>query len=436
MTAEEPGRNAGPVTSPGAWSGGAIYTLAFLTLISIFNYLDRSLLGLALPLIKAEMQVSDSLLGLISGFAFVVFYSLLGLPIAWAADRFSRRNIIAAGFAFWSLMTLATGFAANIWHVAITRFLMGAGEACGAPPSNSMVADLFPPARRSLALSLIGLAFPISAMAFFPVLGWIAEHHGWRSMFIVAGLPGLALAGLFRLTVDEPARQAAGTRRAAAAGLGETLRFLAGSRSYLLMLGCATLMGANAFSAGAWYPTFLHRVHHLGLAEIAATIGLARGLLGGAGIFLGGVLIDRLGRRDLRWQLRIPAIACILTAPGEALFLLADPHAAWLTGFGITAFFSLVNQAPLFALAVGTARVRMRAFATAVMLFCGALLGQGVGPLAVGFLDDALTPSLGPLAIRYSLLFMAATPIAAGLLLLRAERHLAADLARAAREDF
>src|ERR1700689_3059263 len=121
------------------WPVASVYSLGFLTLISSFNYFDRSILGLALPLIKAEMQVSDTVLGLVSGLAFVLFYSLLGLPIAWLADRFNRRNIVAAGLAFWSLMTALTGLVANIWQLAATRFLMGAGEACGIAPSNSML---------------------------------------------------------------------------------------------------------------------------------------------------------------------------------------------------------------------------------------------------------------------------------------------------------
>src|SRR4051812_3056794 len=125
------------------WNAPAAYALGFLTLISTFNYLDRSILGLALPAIKIEMSASDTALGLVSGLAFVLFYSVLGVPIAWLADRWNRRNIIAIGFIFWSLMTAVTGVVTNIWQLALARFLMGAGEATGIAPSNSMIADLF-----------------------------------------------------------------------------------------------------------------------------------------------------------------------------------------------------------------------------------------------------------------------------------------------------
>ena len=148
-------------TQRGDWNGAATVGLGFLTLISSVNYLDRSLLGLALPAIKAEMHVSDMALGLVSGLAFLLFYSLLGLPIAWAADRWNRRNIIAIGLAFWSLMTMATGWVANVWQLALTRFLMGAGEACGIAPSNSIIGDLFRDRRRPLAMSIFGSAVSI-----------------------------------------------------------------------------------------------------------------------------------------------------------------------------------------------------------------------------------------------------------------------------------
>ena len=132
------------------------------------------------------------------------------MPIAWAADRWNRRNIIAVGFAFWSLMTALTGYVGNIWQLAAARFLMGAGEAACMPPSNSMIADLFRKARRPLALAIFGTANSIAFIALFPIAGWIAQTHGWRTMFIAAGAPGLVLALLFYLTVKEPVRGASG----------------------------------------------------------------------------------------------------------------------------------------------------------------------------------------------------------------------------------
>lgn len=417
----------------GDWRPKTLYSLGFLTLIATFNYLDRSLLGLALPAIKEEMHVSDTVLGLVSGLAFVLFYSILGLPIAWAADRFSRRNIIAIGFAFWSAMTVASGFVANIWQLAIARFLMGAGEAAGLAPSTSMISDLFRAQRRPLAMAIFATASVIAGIVFFPLAGWIGENHGWRWMFIAAGVPGVVLALLFVLTVREPARGSKDANAAPfrATGIRETVRFLAGSRTYLLLVAGSTFMGANLYAAAAWAPTFLARVHGMTLTEIAGTIGPVRGVVAALGILAGGVLIDRLGRNRPKLRARIPAVACFLVGPAEALFLLCEPTWLWLTGFAFSSFFVLIYQGPVFALGLSVARMPMRAVATSIMVFATALLGQVAGPLIVGALNDALAPEFGQLAVRYSMLVGAVTPMIAGVMFWLAGNRLEADVAHA-----
>src|SRR5688500_4246605 len=251
MAKEQPG--GAPVGSgipPPDWTVPTAYSLGFLTLISAFNYLDRSLLGLALPAIKAEMGVSDTALGLVGGLAFVLFYSLLGVPIAWLADRWNRRNIIAIGFAFWSLMTLLTGWVASIWQLAAARFLMGAGEACGLAPSNSMISDLFRKERRALALSIFGTGSSIAFVVFFPILDLVGQTYGWRQMFVFAGLPGIILAALFFLTVREPERRGSVTPAEVRAlrhprTLLADLAFLFRSPAYLYLLAASTFMGRS-----------------------------------------------------------------------------------------------------------------------------------------------------------------------------------------------
>jgi MFS family permease len=427
----------GPALPRRDWTPTAVYSLGFLYVISVFNYLDRSLLGLALPAIKVEMQASDTALGLVSGLAFVLFYAILGIPIAWAADRWNRRNIIAAGFAFWSVMTALTGWVGNIWQLALARFLMGAGEACCLPPSNSIIADLFRKARRPLVLSIFGTANSMALILFFPLAGWIAHHYGWRMMFVAAGVPGIILALVFLLTVKEPRRGASEEKpvRAATDGWRVTGRFLLGSRTFVLLLAGATLMGANIFAAAAWMPSFLNRVHDMTLAEVAASIGPVRGILGAAGILAGGVIIDRLLRGSPRWRVRLPALACILLGPAEALFLLGEPYWAWFLGFALTSFLTLLHQGPIYAVAMDVARLGMRAMAIALLIFCASLLGQVCGPLVVGAITDALQPALGQEAIRYSLLIIAVTPVLAGLCFWAAASSYSNDMDRAGKLD-
>lgn len=412
--------NASNATGHRDWNASAIGVLAFLTLISTFNYLDRSILGLALPAIKAEMAVSDTMLGLVSGLAFVLFYSTLGVPIAWLADRWNRRNIIAIGLAFWSLMTLATGWVTNLWQLMAARFLMGAGEACGLAPSNSMIGDVFRKATRPLALSIFGTANSIALIAFFPLMGWIGDAFGWRAMFIAAGIPGIVLALIFFRTIREPTRGAAEETAASASteapplALDVALRVLLQSRAFLLLLVGATFMGAIVYATSAWSPSFLSRVHGLSLMEIGSSVGPMRGLLGAAGILLGGVLTDRLGRRDERWRLRLPALACLLVAPAEVLFLLGEDGQTWATGFALTSFLTFVHQGPIFAAVISIVPLRTRALAISLLALCAGLLGQLFGPLLVGVLNDRLAPVHGHLAIRYSLLSVTLCALIAG----------------------
>jgi MFS family permease len=422
---------AGGVRAP--WPRAATWPLVMLTLISTFNYLDRSLFGLALPAIKREMAVSDTVLGLVSGLAFVVVYSVLGLPIAWLADRWSRRNIIAIGLAFWSVMTAVTGWVSNIWQLAAARFLMGAGEASGIAPSNAMIADVFPPARRPLAMALFGLASMISSAVFFPIAGWITDHDGWRAMFMAAGAPGLLLAGAFIVTVREPPRStlvSSGTLRLSGS-LFSDLGALFGNRCFVWIFAGVTFMGANVWAAGAWTPTFFQRVHGLGMAEAAAIIGPSRGILGAAGILAGGALVDRLPPGS-PWRLTIPALACLFVGPSETLFLLGGGTTAWFTGFAASSFFSLIHQGPIYAATVNIVGERQRALAVAVILLGASLIGNVAGPSAVGFLNDQLAPRFGEQAIRYSLLLIAATPIFAAFCFWRAGAFYPDDAAKQA----
>jgi MFS family permease len=391
-----------------AWGAHTVYALGFLTLISAFNYLDRAILGLALPLIKREMLVSDTALGLASGLAFAVFYSVLGVPIAWLADHWNRRNVIAIGFAFWSLMTALTRFVADIWQLAAARFLMGAGEACGIAPSNSMISDLVSETRRPLALAVFGLASSLAAIVFYPLIGWIGQHYGWRGMFTAGGVPGLVLAVVFFFTVKEPTRNMTEGRRMLppSVSLSGSVHFLLGSRTYLLILIGSMFMGASVYAGSTWNAMYLTRVHHLQIAAVAASIGPLQGICGGAGILLGGFLSEALGRRDARWLLGLPAAVCLLAAPAELLFLFGDERAAWMIGFGLMSFFALAHQAPIFAAAMSIARAGMRAVAISMLVLAAGLLGQIMGPLLVGVLNDRLNPSLGNAAVRYSLLLV------------------------------
>jgi MFS family permease len=282
--------------------GTSIYALTLLTLIYALNYTDRNIFSIVLQSMKQELVLTDTQIGLIGGFAFVLFYSILGVPIARLADKHDRRLIIGAGFAFWSLMTALTGLVTNVWQLAVCRFLMGAGEATGIAPSNSMVSDLFSKSRRPLALAILASGSSIGYFFGYMLGGWVNQIYGWRAAFLVAGIPGIVIALIFVLTVREPARTGAGSKTWDKETFSQALRFLTGSRCYIFtVIGCS-LLSINVYAIIVWNAAFLIRVHGFTSGEAGTALGLVRGAIGIVAIMLGGYLANRLGAIDQRWR--------------------------------------------------------------------------------------------------------------------------------------
>lgn len=413
-------------TQSDSWTPRLGWMVGFLTVISTFNYLDRSLLGLLLPLVKADLQLSDTALGLISGLAFAVFYSTLAIPIAGLADRYSRRNIIAIGFAFWSLMTTLTAYVSNGLQMAFCRFLMGAGEAAGLAPSQSMIADSFTKARRPLALAILTTASAIDALIFLPLAAWAADNYGWRIAFEIAGIGGIILAALFFLTVREPARARPVTASNRVPLLQVIVTLWRSPAFRAIMIG-VSFMGGALYGTGTWTTAFLTRVHELSVTEVGVIVTPARGVVGILGVLFTGWLTDRLGRKDPRWRFWMPAIASVIVAPGYVMMLLSDTPAIWIAGLGLTAAFYASFQGPIFAATMALAPEGMKTVAAALGIFFTGLIGQIIGPLMVGALNDYLAPTYGDHAIRYSMLSVAVCSLLGGLCFVWAGRLAAKE---------
>ena len=409
------------------------YTLSLLTIIYALNYLDRNIFSIVLQSIKQDLLLSDTALGLLGGLVFAAFYATLGIPIAWLADRYSRRNIITIGLSVWSLMTVLTGMVTSVWQLFATRFLMGAGEACGNPPSNSMVADLYKKEQRSLAMSIMISGSTIGVFLGYLLGGWINELYGWRVVYFVAGVPGLVIALLFWLTVREPRRGGAesGTPSVSVSSLRETMAFFLKSKTYLFVVIGGCMMAVHIMGNSIWYPAFLERVHGLQSGEVGTYLAVARGPVGVTGIFLGGYLADHLGRNNERWRIWVPALGCLLAVPAEVVFLFTDTLRVAVVGMIVSGFFTALHNGPIFAIVLAVAKVRMRAMATALFLLCTNLIGQTLGPLLIGYLNDALEPSLGTTAIRYSLLLGPVSGVLAFLLIGMGARYVIRDIQNA-----
>ncbi|MBW2383516.1 MAG: MFS transporter, partial [Deltaproteobacteria bacterium] len=304
--------------------GAARYALGLLLVVYVVNFLDRTILAMLLEPIKREFQVSDTYLGFLSGIAFAAFYTLMGLPIARWADRGSRRNIIALALVVWSGMTILTGFTRSFAQLALCRVGVGIGEAGCSPPAHSLISDYFPADRRGTAFSIYALGIPIGGGLGFLAGGWLNEFFDWRTAFILAGVPGIVLGLVVRLTLREPPRGAFDAL--ATPGEQEPIRavlgFMAGLRSFRHMAIGAALHAFYGYGASAFIGAFFMRSHGIESGELGTWLALL-GFTGGvAGTYLGGYLADRLGVRDPRWYMWVPALATVAYIPFAFLLYL------------------------------------------------------------------------------------------------------------------
>jgi MFS family permease len=419
--------SAGATAKPGI---RRYYVLALLTAVYALNFLDRTIFNVLIEPIKKEFSLSDTMMGLLAGFGFVLFYSLLGIPIARIADRINRRNIVAAAIAFWSAMTFLCGMATSVTALAFARIGVGIGESAGTPASQSIVADLFSKNERPRALGIYAIGTYLGVFLGYFIGGYVNQHYGWRMAFFSAGLPGIALAAVLWLTISEPKR---GDMAEAFVPepIGPTLRFLGSQQTFVIVLIGFCLTTYTNYATAAWIPPFLARVHHLTSAEIGTYAGTFKGLAGMAGTLVGGLVVARISQRDDRWKLWAPAITSGLAGPVFAVCLLTPDFTTMITALALTSFLVGFHLGPIFAIAQTVARPSMRALASAIVLLTATCFGQGVGPLAVGMINDALKNDYGVDAVRYSLLSAALTTSAGALLFVWAAWSIRQDIKRA-----
>ena len=421
----EKGGTAGPV-SPGY----ANYVLAVLFTVYVFNFIDRQILSILLQPIKDDLGVSDSAMGFLTGLAFAVFYTFMGIPIARWADRGSRVTVITIGLTVWSAMTALSGLAQNFVHLALARIGVGVGEAAGSPPAHSLISDYFPPQQRARALAVYSMGIHFGILFGFFFGGWLYEFFGWRMAFLLVGLPGLLVAVLLRTTVREPPRGLSEGLSVDAQldSVMDVFRFMWSLRSFRYMSLATALVSFSGYGFITWVPTFLVRVHGMGYGEIGTWMGLEIGLAGAAGAVLGGVLADRFGARDARWYMWWSAISVLLGIPFFLAFLLLPEKIPalliYIPGLLLGSFY----LGPTFSMTQGLAKPRMRSMASAILLFIINIIGLGAGPQVVGVMNDLLAPTYGDHAVRYSLLIVGLVNLGAAGLYLLAARHLRADL--------
>lgn len=412
------------------------YVLGVLVVVYIFNFLDRQIVTILAEPIKNDLGLSDTQIGLMTGLAFAIFYTVLGIPIARLADRANRVTIISGALVIWSGMTALCGLAQNFAQILAARIGVGVGEAGCSPPAHSLIADYYPPNERSSALSIYALGIPIGSLLGLLAGGWVAEFYGWRMAFLVVGLPGVALAVVLKLTVMEPIRGMSdppSKTEATQPPLAHTIRTLISNRTIFHIAMGGALTSFVGYGLGQWLPAFFIRLHDMGIAQTATYYGLVNGIASMLGTYLGGTLADRFAIRDERIYAWLPAAGVLFAFP---FYLAALVVGDWRIAIAILLVPSFLNSlwlGPAFGTIQNLAPQRMRALASAILLFVLNIIGLGFGPFLVGVLSDLLSGPFGEESLRYAIIIATVAYFWAGAHFLMAGRSILADL-RHARE--
>jgi MFS family permease len=410
------------------------YVLAIMTLVFVVNYLDRQILGILVPQIKLEFHLEDWQIGVLTGPAFAVIYATLGIPLAVLADRVNRRNLVAASLAVFSFMTVLCGYTVQFWQLLLARFGTGIGEAGTSPAINSIIADLYPLRQRAAALSFYTAGLNVGLLFGFVGGGWIAQHYGWRDAFLAAGIPGLVLVFFVLFTIREPERGAADlipdTR--AASGFLSVAQFLWTQKSFRWIALGAGLFSFGGYANIAFLPLFLTISHHMKPAEIGLVLSLLVGVVGAVGTFMAGVVADKFGKDDIRWNMYVPIIATFVSVPFAPLFFLPSSTAIALSAAVMPALMGAAYVGPSYAMAQGMVPLRMRAQTVAILLFILNMIGLGLGPLTVGTISTLLKPALGADSLRWALMSGVITALVGAYCYWQAAKTLKSDIARAA----
>jgi predicted MFS family arabinose efflux permease len=402
-------------------------------LTAVLNLVDRQVITIVVEPIKREFQLSDTQIGLLTGAAFAVFYSIVAFPMARLLDARPRRAVLGICVALWSLSTALASAATSFALLLATRVGVAIGESGAPPAQQSLASDLYPGRDLPMALSLINVGSSIGvALALF-IGGWLSEQFGWRAAFFAVGAPGLIVAVLLLVSIPEPPRRAASGALAEPGGesMSMVLRHMASLRSYRAILLAVGASGFSGFGLLAWGPTFLIRVHGMSASEVGLWFGLASALGLGFGSLVSGWVSTVLGQRDIRWYLRLAGAFQALAVPAGLLTAFAPNSALAVLGVFLFMFSISVYAPPVLALVQVLARPGMRGTAAATTYFVQTMVGIGLGPLIIGAMNDAFGADHGPEGVRLSLAISMIGAALAGAIFLLANRWAPSEYGRA-----
>lgn len=370
----------------------AWYALGVLFLINALNFFDRQIIGAVGEPIRKEFELSDSALGALNT-AFTLIYAFVGLPLGRFADKYSRKKILAVGVLFWSLMTAASGFARNFWQIFAMRLGVGVGEATCAPAATSLIGDYFPAEKRAKAMSIFMLGLPVGLALSFAVSGAVAKTYGWRTAFLVAGLPGL-LCVLAVLFIKEPLRGAVETVNVGQKKRdGSAYKLILSSPTMIWLILSGALHNFNMYALGGFITPYLMRHHNLDIATANYVAMIVYGLLGAPGLLLGGFIGDWAKRKRPDGALLIATFAILLSVPFFffSIGIASGEYIAFSALIGTSCALMYFYYSIVYSTIADVTEPALRGTAMAVYFLAMYLLGASLGPWIIGMVSDYFT---------------------------------------------
>lgn len=399
---DQAGESQGHLTGYGTKSYRS-YVLNALLLVYVLNFLDRGLLGIVAEPVMQELAITDGEFGLLTGLGFALFYSIVGIPLAHMSESRNRVWIMTICIALWSAATAASGLVGEVeiggvvisgfMMLLLCRVLVGVGEAGCTPPANSIIADYYPPKRRSTALGYYAMGVTAGTLSANLIGGPVADAFGWRNAFIWIGLAGVLVAIAFKLTVREPPRgysDPPGVSRTQKASFGAALKELSTKPSFWLMAAGATLAAFCGYGISTYQTPFLMRTHGLTLTEATLLINVPTAAAASIGVAFTGYLAEKMVRRHPNAIAWLPAVGLALSIPFYVLAFSSDNIWLVLVGLCVGAAVKYGYLAAQYTIGQGVVGMRTRATATAILLFIINLLGYGAGPPFIGYVSDFL----------------------------------------------
>lgn len=400
------------------------YVLGILTLGYALSIIDRGIISVVLSELKQEFLFTDFQLGLLGGLAFALFYSVLGIPIAYLSDRSNRRNIVAIAISFWSAFTALCGLAVGFWTLFLARVGVGVGEAGGLPPSHSIISDYFKKSELGRALGIYSMGTVIGVIGGHQLGARLVEAFGWRVAFMALGIPGIAFGLLLYLTVREPKRTVTHAGHAVRVSIYGSLRLLLKNKAYLgVVIGHSSVM-VITYSLFVFIFPVVERSFDVPKITIANYTAMAL-IFSSIGMFGGGAFTDYLSRRNIRWLGWAPAIWVLTIAPLFLVMLLFSPTVQWMLIFYAALLFAINLQfAPTFQTIQTVVPPDQKAIGPSVCLFVVNMVGYAILPPVVGLLSDTVFAEAGERSLIYALATLTVALIPALFGFLYTARHI------------